>query len=216
MVKDTRWSRTTKRMLHREWSRARETLPGKCDLKFDRKCSTRSMRRRFALVFFVRCFPAFSCFPAMGHFWVTKTLSFKTRLNAKAFLCNWIFFAWEYHWKSSYKKSFKFIMPMVFLLVANLLKHFKRGRGVCMYTTQVNSAFRGRWLASSVISQVLFLAFKWRHKNPYSKIARTFRVYLHLAKDLLKLNFCASFQSDNFASLLCVTLILRPKRPSLC
>ena len=23
-------------------------LPGKCDLKFDRKCSTRSMRRRFA------------------------------------------------------------------------------------------------------------------------------------------------------------------------
>ena len=60
-------------------------------------------------------------------------------------------------------------MPMVFLLVANLLKHFKRGRGVCMYTTQVNSAFRARWLANSVINQVLFLAFKWRHKNPYSK-----------------------------------------------
>ena len=36
------------------------------------------------------------------------------------------------------------MMSMVFLLVANLLKHFKRGRGVCMYTTQVNSAFRAR------------------------------------------------------------------------
>ena len=153
MVKNTRWSRTTKRMLHREWGRARETLPGKCDLKFDRKCSTRSMRRRFAVVFFVRRCPTFSSFPAIGHFWVTKTLTFKTRLSAKPFLCIWILFAWEYHWKSSYKKSFKFIMPMVFLLVANLLKHFKRGRGVCMYTTQVNSAFRGRWLASSV-SQV--------------------------------------------------------------
>ena len=66
-------------------------------------------------------------------------------------------------------------MPMGFLLVADdSLKPFQRGRGVYMYTTQVNSAFRARWLASSVISQVLFLAFKWGHKNPYSKIARTF------------------------------------------
>ena len=89
-------------------------------LRHDGKCSTRSMRRRFAAVFFVR-------------FWVTKTLTFKTRLSAKPFLCIWILFAWEYHWKSSYQKSFKFIMPMVFLLVANLLKHFKRGRRVCMY-----------------------------------------------------------------------------------
>ena len=183
MVKDTRWSRTTKRMLHREWSRARETLPGKCDLKFDRKCSTRSMRRRFAVVFFVRCCPTFFCFPAIGHFWVTKTLTFKTRLNAKPFLSNWILFAWEYHWKSSYKKSFKFIMPMVFLLVAYILKHFKRGRRVCMYTTQVNSAFRAR---CSVISQVLFLAFKWRHKNSYTKIANSFKVLSPSSKISLK------------------------------
>ena len=102
-------------------------------LRHDGKCLTRSMYRRFAAVLFVRCCPDFSSFPAIGHFWVTKTLTFKTRLSAKPFLCIWILFAWEYHWKSSYKKSFKFIMPMVFLLVANLLKHFKRGRRVCMY-----------------------------------------------------------------------------------
>ena len=193
MVKDTRWSRTTKRMEHREWSRARETLPGKCDLKFDRKCSTRSMRRRFAVVFFVRCYPTFSCFPAMGHFWVTKTLTFKTRLNAKAFFCNWILFAWEYHWKSSYKKSFKFIMPMGFLLVADSLKPFQRGRGVYMYTTQVDSAFCARWLASSVISQVLFLAFKCRHKNPYSKITRTIKVLSPSSKRSLKTKLLCKF-----------------------
>ena len=195
MVKDTRWSRTTKRMLHREWNRARETLPGKCDLKFDRKCSTRSMRRRFAVVFFVRCCPTFFCFPAIGHFWVTKTLTFKTRLNAKPFLSNWILFAWEYHWKSSYKKSFKFIMPMGFLLVADSLKPFQLGRGVYMYTTQVNSAFRERWLASSVISQVLFLASKWRHKHPYSKIARTFKVLSPSSKRSLKTKLLCKFSS---------------------
>ena len=125
-------------------------------LRHDGKCLTRSIHRRFAAVLFVHCCPNFSSFPAIGHFWVTKTLTSKTRLSAKPFLCIWILFAWEYYWKSSYQKSFKFIMLMVFLLVANLLKHFKRGRGVCMYTTQVNSAFRARWLASSVISQVLF------------------------------------------------------------
>ena len=118
-------------------------------------------------------------FPALGHFWVTKTLTFKTRLNAKAFLSNWILFQWKYHWKSLYKKSFKFIVPMGFLLVADTLKPFQRGRGVYMYTTQVNSTFRARWLASSLISQILFLAFKWRHKNPYSKIARTLKVWYH-------------------------------------
>ena len=193
MVKDTRWSRTTKRILHGEWSRPRETLPGKCDLKFDRKCSTWSMRRRFAVVFFVRCCPAFSCFPAIGHFLVSKTLTFKTRLNAKAFLCKRILFAWEYHWKSSCKKSFKFIMPMGFLLVADSLKPFQRGRGVYMYTTQVNRAFRVRWLASSVISQVLFLAFKWRHKNPYSKIARTFKVLSPSSKRSLKTKLLCKF-----------------------
>ena len=102
-------------------------------LRHDGKCLTPSMHGRFAAVLFVRCCPDFSSFPAIGHFWVTKTLTFKTRLSAKPFLCIWILFAWEYHWKSSYQKSFKFIMPMVFLLVANLLKHFKRGRRVCMY-----------------------------------------------------------------------------------
>ena len=51
-------------------------------------------------------------------------------------------------------------MPMGFFLVVDSLKPFQRGRGVYMYTTQVNSAFRARWLASWVISQVLFLAFK--------------------------------------------------------
>ena len=51
------------------------------------------------------------------------------------------------------------------------------------------------------------------------------RFYLHLAKDLLKINFCASFQRDsifrfenialsNFPSFLCVTLIWGPRRPS--
>ena len=150
------WSRTTKRGLNREWSRAWETLPGKCDLKLNRKGSTRSMRRRFATVFFVRCCPTLSSFPTIGHFWITKTLTFKTRLIAKPFLCKWILFAWEYK-KSSCKKSFKFIMPVGVLLVAHdSLKPFRRGRRVYMYTTQVNSAFRARWLASSVISQVLF------------------------------------------------------------
>ena len=190
MVKDTRWSRTKKRMEHREWSLARETLPGKCDLKFDRKCSTRKMCRRFAVVFFVRC-----CLPSNRSFWVTKTLTFKTRLNAKAFLSNWILFAWEYHWKSSYKKNFKFIVPMDFLLVADTLKPFQRGRGVYMYTTQVNSAFRARWLASSVISQVLFLAFMWRHKNPYSKIARTFKVLSPSSKRSLKTKLPCKFST---------------------
>ena len=33
--------------------------------------------------------------------------------------------------------------------------------------------------------------FLWRHKNPNSKIARTF-------KDPLKINFCASFQRESF------------------
>ena len=51
------------------------------------------------------------------------------------------------------------------------------------------------------------------------------RFYLHLAKDLLKINFCASFKRDivfhfenialsNFASLLHMTLMLRPWRSS--
>ena len=35
-------------------------------------------------------------------------------------------------------------MPMGFLLVVDSLKPFQRGRGVYMYTTQVNSAFRAR------------------------------------------------------------------------
>ena len=142
------------------------------------------MRRRFAVVFFVRCCPTFSCFPAIGHFWVTKTLTFKTRLNAKAFLCNWILFAWEYHWKSSYKKGFKFIMPMGFLLVADSLKPFQRGRGVYMYTTQENSAFRARWLA-----------FRWRHKKPYSKIARTFKVLSPSSKRSLKNKLLCKFST---------------------
>ena len=49
-------------------------------------------------------------------------------------------------------------MPTGFLVVANSLKPFQWRRGVYMtfYTTQVHSAFRARWLASSVISQALF------------------------------------------------------------
>ena len=184
------------------------------------------MLRRFAAVFFVCYSPTFCSFPAIGHFWVTKTLTFKTRLSAKPFLCIWILFAWEYHWKSSYKKSFKFIMPMVFLLVANSLKHFKRGRGVCMHTTQVNSAFRARWLACSVISQVLFFGFQVTSQKIHTpKSQGLLRFYHHLAKYLLKINFRASFQRDivfhfenialsNFASLLRVTLIWRPRRLS--
>ena len=142
-----------------------------------------------------RCSLCAAVHPAIGHFWVTKTLTFKTRLSAKPFMSIWILFAWEYHWKSSHKKSFKFIMPMVFLLVAYLLKRFKRGRGVCMYTTQVNSAFRARWLASSVICQVLFSAFKWRHKNPYSKIARTFKVLSPSSKIFLKNKLPSKFST---------------------
>ena len=42
------------------------------------------------------------------------------------------------------QKSFKFIMPMGFLLEANSLKPFQRGRVVYMYTTQMNSGFRAR------------------------------------------------------------------------
>ena len=56
-------------------------------------------------------------------------------------------------------------MPMGFLLVVDSLKPFQRGRGVYMYTTQVNSAFRARWLASSVISQVLFFCFQVRSQK---------------------------------------------------
>ena len=154
-------------------------------LRHDGKCSTRSMRRRFAAVFFVRCCPA--SFPAIGHFWFRKTLTFKTRLSAKPFLSIWILFAWEYHWKSSYQKSFKFIMPMVFLLVADLLKHFKREREVCMYTTQVNSAFCAR---SHRLARWLAKYYSWLSsdvtKNPYSKIARTFKVLSPSGKISLK------------------------------
>ena len=60
-----------------------QTLPGRCDLKLDGKCSTRSMLRRFSAVFFVCYSPTFCSFPAIGHFWVTKTFTFKTRLSAK-------------------------------------------------------------------------------------------------------------------------------------
>jgi len=130
------------------------------------------------------------------------------------FLCNRILFAWEYHGESWYKKSFKFIMPMGFLLEADSLKLFQRGRGVCMYTTQVNSAFaRADWLA-----RWLAMNYSWLSsdvtKIQTPKSQGLLRFYLHLAKDLLKLNFCASFQRDDFASLLCVTLIWRPRRPS--
>ena len=71
----------------------------------------------------------------------------------------------------------------------------ERGRGVLMYTTQVNSAFRARWLASSVIIQVLFLAFKWRNKNPYSKIARTFKVLSPSSKRSLKNKLLSKFST---------------------
>ena len=49
-------------------------------------------------------------------------------------------------------------MPTGFLVVANSVKPFQWRRGVYItfYTTQVHSAFRARWLASSVISQALF------------------------------------------------------------
>ena len=58
-----------------------------------------------------------------------------------------------------------------------------------------------------------------------SKSQGLLRFYLQLAKDLLKINFFASFRRDsvfrfenialsNFQSLLRVTLIRRPKRPS--
>ena len=206
------WSRTTKRSLLREWSRARETLPG----TLNGKCLTRRMRRRFAAVIFVRCCPNFSSFPAIGHFWVTKTLTFKTRLSAKPFLCIWILFAWEYHWKSSYKKSFKFIMPMVFLLrvLANLLKHSSEdAEYACIpHKWIVLFARAARWLAkyyswlSSDVTKI---------HRPKSQIL--LRFYHHLAKYLLKINFRASFQRDivfhfenvNFASLLRVTLIYR-------
>ena len=44
-------------------------------------------------------------------------------------------------------------MPTGFVVVVNSLKPFQQRRGVYMtlYTTQVNSAFRARWLANSVI-----------------------------------------------------------------
>ena len=58
-----------------------------------------------------------------------------------------------------------------------------------------------------------------------SKSQGLFRCYLHLAKDLLKINFCASFQRDsvfrfentalsNFPSVLRVKLIWWPSGPS--
>ena len=159
------------------------------------------MRRRFAAAFFVR-------------FWVTKTLTFKTRLSAKPFLCIWILFAWEYHWKSSYKKSFKFTMPMVFLLrvLANLLKHSSEdAEYACIpHKWMMLFARAARWLAKY---------YSWLSNDvtkihtPKSQIL--LRFYHHLAKYLLKINFRASFQRDivfhfenvNFASLLRVTLI---------
>ena len=74
-------------------------------------------------------------------------------------------------------------------------------------------------------SPAIFFAFHWRHKNPTPKSQGLLRYYLHLAKDLLKVNSRASFQRDsvfrfenkalpNFPSLLRVTLIWRPRRPS--
>ena len=81
---------------------------------------------------------------------------------------------------------------------------------------------RADWLARW-FSQVLFLAFKWRHKNPYSKIARTFKVLSPSSKISLKNKLRCKFSTwhrfpfwkySSFASLLCVTLIWRPTRPS--
>ena len=131
-----------------------QTLPGRCDLKLDGKCSTRSMLRRFSAVFFVCYSPTFCSFPAIGHFWVTKTLTFKTRLSAKPCFSVFELYLHENITEKVHIKKFQVHNANVFLLVANSLKQFKRGRGVCIYTTQVNSAFRARWLASSVICQV--------------------------------------------------------------
>ena len=134
-------------------------------------------------------------FPSNRSFLSYKNSHFQNKAKCKTFLVYLNFICMRISLKKFIEKSFKFIMPMVFLLVATLLKHFKRGRRVCMYTTQVNSAFRARWLASSVISQVLYLAFKWRHKNPYSKIARTFKVLSPSGKISLKNTLPRKFSS---------------------
>ena len=69
-------------------------------------------------------------------------------------------------------------MPMGVLLVANSLKPFQRRRGVYMtsYTTQVNSAFRARWLASSVVSQALFTS------QPSRKETKNIWSWLHIVE----------------------------------
>ena len=178
-----------------------------------RKCSTRSMRRRFAVVFFERCCPTFSCFPAIGHFWVTKTLTFKTRLSSKPFLCIWILFAWEYHRKSSYKKSFKFIMPMV-----------EDAEYACIPHKWIVLFARADWLARWLAKYYSWLSSDVT-KIHTPKSQGLVRFYHHLAKYLLKIHFRARFRRDivfhfenialsNFASLLRVTLIWRPRRPS--
>ena len=48
---------------------------------------------------------------------------------------------------------------------------------------------------SNVVSPLFLVFFKWRHKNPKSQ--GLLRFYLHLVKDLLKINLCASFQRDS-------------------
>ena len=78
--------------------------------------------------------------------------------------------------KSSYKKSFKFIMPMGFLLVADSLKPFQRGRGVYMYTTQENSAslFISLLCENSSTSRMQCLLFPWSTEGQQAKTEEEF------------------------------------------
>ena len=89
-----------------------------------------------------------------------------------------------------------------------------------------------QWFAKSRAIILLWLSAKYYSwlssdvtKIHTPKSQGLLRFYLHLAKYLLKINFRASFQRDivfhfenivlsNFASLLRVTLIWRPRRPS--
>ena len=104
------------------------------------------------------------------------------------------------------------------------MKHWEDAEYSCIPHKWIVLFARADWLARLLAKYYCWLSSDVTKVHTL-KSQGLLRFYLHLAKDLLKINFRASFQRDivshfeniafsNFASLLCVTLICCPKRPS--
>ena len=104
------------------------------------------------------------------------------------------------------------------------MKHWEDAEYSCIPHKWIVLFARADWLARLLAKYYCWLSSDVTKVHTL-KSQRLLRFYLHLAKDLLKINFRASFQRDivshfeniafsNFASLLWVTLICWPKRPS--